>query len=64
MTAITPTPLGEGKSTVSLGHHGQVMCVHDIVDIAGETQGELGHGHEQGVAAAGRSTLAAIRTAT
>ena len=38
-------------------HHGQVMCVHDIVDIAGETQGELGHGHEQGVAAAGRSTL-------
>ena len=34
-------------------HHGQVMRVHDVVDVAGQAQGELGHGHQQGVAAAG-----------
>ena len=38
-------------------HHSQVVGVHDVVDVAGEAQGELGHGHQQGVAAAGRSTL-------
>ena len=35
------------------GHHGQVVGVHDVVDVAGEAQGELCHGHQQGVAAAG-----------
>ena len=39
------------------GHHGQVVGVHDVVDVAGQTQGELGHGHQQGVAAACRGTL-------
>ena len=39
------------------GYHGKVVGVHDVVDVAGEAQGELGHGHQQGVAAAGRSTL-------
>jgi hypothetical protein len=39
------------------GHHGQVVGVHDVVDVAGEAQGEFGHGDQQGVAAAGRGTL-------
>ena len=39
------------------GHHGQVVGVHDVVDVASEAQGELSHGHQQGVAAASRSTL-------
>jgi hypothetical protein len=39
------------------GHHGQVVGVHDVVDVAGEPQGELGHGNQQGVAAAGRRSL-------
>ena len=39
------------------GHHGQVVGVHDVVDVAGQAQRELGHGHQQGVAAAGSSTL-------
>ena len=38
-------------------HHSQVVSVHDVVDIAGEAQGELGHGHEQRIAAAGRGAL-------
>ena len=38
-------------------HHGQVVGVHDVVDVTGQAQGELGHGHQQGVAAAGRSAL-------
>ena len=38
-------------------HHGQVMGIDNVIDIAGQAQGELGHGHQQGVAAAGRSTL-------
>ena len=39
------------------GHHRQVVGVHNVVDVAGQTQGELGHGHQQGVAAAGSGTL-------
>ena len=39
------------------GDHGQVVGVHDVVDVAGEAQGELGHGHQQGVAAAGGGAL-------
>ena len=39
------------------GHHGQVMGIDNVIDIAGQTQGELGHGHQQGVAAASRGTL-------
>ena len=39
------------------GHHGQVVGVHNVVDVAGQAQRELGHGHQQGVAAAGSSTL-------
>ncbi|VTR63883.1 hypothetical protein DESC_100079 [Desulfosarcina cetonica] len=35
------------------GDHAQVVRVHDVVDVAGETQGELGHGDQQRVAAAG-----------
>ena len=38
-------------------HHGQVVGVHDVVDVAGQAQGELGHGHQQGVSAASRSAL-------
>ena len=117
VTAVTPTPFGEGKSTVSLGlieglgyigknaggalrqpsggptmnvkgtaagggnallmpmtefslgltgdindimnahNHSQVVGVHNVVDVAGQTQGELGHRHQQGVTAAGCSTL-------
>ena len=38
-------------------HHGQVVGVHDVVDVAGEAQGELGHGHQQGVSAAGGGAL-------
>ena len=37
--------------------HRQVVRVHDIVDIAGQTQGELGHRHQKRVAAAGSSAL-------
>ena len=37
--------------------HGQIVGVHDVVDIAGKPQRELGHGDEQGVAAAGSSAL-------
>src|SRR5208337_1210562 len=29
------------------GHHGQVVGVHDVIDVAGEAQGELGHGDQQ-----------------
>ena len=36
------------------GHHAQVVGVHDVVDVAGQAQGELGHGDQQGVSAAGR----------
>jgi hypothetical protein len=39
------------------GHHGQVVGVHDVVDVAGQPQGELGHGNQQGVAATGRRSL-------
>jgi hypothetical protein len=39
------------------GHHGQVVGVHDVVDVAGKAHGELGHGDQQGVAAAGRRAL-------
>ena len=39
------------------GHHGQVMSVHDIIDITGKSQRELSHGNQQGVAAAGRRTF-------
>ena len=39
------------------GHHGQVVGVHDVVDVAGEAQGELGHGDQQRDAAAGRGAL-------
>ena len=38
-------------------HHGQVVGVHDVVDVAGEAQGELGHGDQQRDAAAGRGAL-------
>ena len=37
--------------------HRQVVRIHDIVDIAGQTQRELGHRHQQRVAAASRSAL-------
>ena len=39
------------------GNHRQVVRVHDIVDIAGQAERELGHRHQKGVAAAGRSAL-------
>ena len=39
------------------GDHRQVVRVHDIVDIAGQAERELGHRHQKGVAAAGRSAL-------
>ena len=39
------------------GDHGKVVGVHDVVNIAGQTQGELGHRHQQRVAAASRSAL-------
>ena len=29
------------------GDHGQVVGVHDVVDVAGQTHGELGHGNDQ-----------------
>ncbi len=35
------------------GHHAQVVGVHDVVDVAGKSQGEFGHGDQQGVSAAG-----------
>jgi hypothetical protein len=38
-------------------HHSQVVRVGDVVDIAGQAHGELGHGNEQGVAAAGSRAL-------
>jgi hypothetical protein len=38
-------------------HHGQVVGVHDVVDVAGEAQGEFGHRDQQGVSAAGRGAL-------
>ena len=38
-------------------HHSQVVSVHNIVNIAGQAQGELGHGHQQSVAAACCGTL-------
>ena len=38
-------------------HHSQIVGVHDVVDIAGQAQREFGHGHQQGVAAAGCGTL-------
>ena len=37
--------------------HGQIVGVHDVVDVAGQAQRELGHGDEQGVAAAGSGAL-------
>ena len=59
---IQPLEAALGKSFVAVvalvlhtgiqGDHGQVMGVHDVVDVAGEAQGELGHGHEQRIAAA------------
>ena len=49
--------------TGSQRDHGEVVGVHDVVDIAGQTKGELGHRHEQGVAAAGRSALDVHRRA-
>ena len=39
------------------GDHRQVVRVHNVVDIAGQAEGELGHRHQKGVAAAGRSAL-------
>ena len=39
------------------GYHGQVVGIHNVVDVAGESHGELGHGDEQGIAAAGSSSL-------
>ena len=38
-------------------HHGQVVGVGDVVDVAGKAQGELGHGDQQRVAAARRRPL-------
>ena len=38
-------------------HHGEVVGVHDVVDVAGQPQGEFGHGDQQRVAAAGRRAL-------
>jgi len=39
------------------GDHPQVVGVHDVVDIAGEAEGKLGHRDQQGVAAARRGAL-------
>ena len=39
------------------GGHSQIMGVHNVVDIAGQAQGELRHGNEQGVPAAGGGAL-------
>ena len=39
------------------GHHGEVVSVGDGVDIPGQTQGELGHGDEEGVSAPGGGAL-------
>ena len=33
------------------------MGVHDVVDVAGQTQRKFGHGNQQGVAAAGSGSL-------
>jgi hypothetical protein len=33
------------------------MGIHDIVDVAGKSHGELGHGDEQGIAPAGGGPL-------
>ena len=43
--------------------HRQVVRVHDIVDIAGQAEGELGHRHQKCVAAAGSSALDVHRRA-
>ena len=37
--------------------HRQIVGVHNVVDVAGKAQRELGHGDQQGVAAAGSGTL-------
>ncbi len=39
------------------GNHCQVVGVHDVVDVTGEAEGELGHRDQQGVAATGSGTL-------
>ena len=39
------------------GGHRQIVGVHNVVDVAGKPEGELGHGDEQGVAAAGGGAL-------
>ena len=39
------------------GDHRQVVRVHNVVDIAGQAEGELGHRHQKGVAAAGCCAL-------
>ena len=39
------------------GDHRQVVRVHNVVDIAGQAEGELGHRHQKGVAAAGCRAL-------
>ena len=37
--------------------HGQIVGVHDVVDVAGQAQRKLSHGDQQGVAAAGSGAL-------
>ena len=37
--------------------HGQIVGVHDVVDVAGQPQRKLRHGNQQRVAAAGRRPL-------
>ena len=37
--------------------HGQIVCVHDVVDVPRQSQRELGHGDQQRVAAAGGGAL-------
>ena len=39
------------------GDHRQVVRVHNIVDVAGQAEGEFGHRHQKCVAAAGSSAL-------
>ena len=39
------------------GHHGQIMGIHDGVDVPGETHGKFGQGNRLGIASAGRAPL-------
>jgi len=53
LVGVVPLVLHPGRKS----HHGQIVRIHDIVDITGQPHGKFGHGDEQRIAPAGGSSF-------